>query len=51
MVALLSGAIYLPFEFYEMMSPFSLLSVIVLLINLVVVMYMYFVLFPLRASI
>ncbi|MEH6464248.1 MAG: DUF2127 domain-containing protein [Shewanella psychromarinicola] len=49
--ALLSGAIYLPFEFYEMMSHFSLLSVIVLLINLVVVMYMYFVLFPLRASI
>jgi len=49
--ALLSGAIYLPFECYEMISHFSLLSVIVLLINLVVVMYMYFVLFPRRASI
>ncbi|MBB1437790.1 DUF2127 domain-containing protein [Shewanella sp. SG41-4] len=49
--ALLSGAIYLPFELYEMMSHFSLLSVIVLLINLVVVMYMYFLLFPQRASI
>ncbi|WP_350979251.1 DUF2127 domain-containing protein [Shewanella sp. AC34-MNA-CIBAN-0136] len=49
--ALFSGAIYLPFELYEMMSHFSLLSVIVLLINLVVVIYMYFVLFPRRAAI
>lgn len=49
--ALLSGAIYLPFELYEMIRHFSMLSVIVLLINLVVVMYMYFVLFPRRAAI
>ncbi|MGI1998969.1 DUF2127 domain-containing protein [Shewanella frigidimarina] len=49
--ALLSGAIYLPFELYEMIRHFSVLSVIVLLVNLVVVMYMYFVLFPRRAAI
>lgn len=34
-----------------MIRHFSMLSVIVLLINLVVVMYMYFVLFPRRAAI
>ncbi|AZG73491.1 DUF2127 domain-containing protein [Shewanella livingstonensis] len=49
--ALLSGAIYLPFEVYEMMRHFSLLSVSVLAINLAVVVYMYRVLFSVRGSI
>jgi uncharacterized membrane protein (DUF2068 family) len=49
--ALLSGAIYLPFEVYEMMRHFSLLSVSVLAINLAVVVYMYRVLFSRRGSI
>ncbi|GGQ06248.1 DUF2127 domain-containing protein [Shewanella litoralis] len=44
--ALVSGAIYLPFELYEMVHHFSLLSVIVLLINLAIVLYMFRVLFP-----
>ncbi|WP_137226991.1 DUF2127 domain-containing protein [Shewanella sp. MEBiC00475] len=48
--ALLSGAIYLPIELYEMVKHFSLLSVIVLAINLVIVVYMYLVLFPRATS-
>ena len=44
--ALVSGAIYLPFELYEMVHHFNLLSVIVLLINLAIVLYMFRVLFP-----
>jgi uncharacterized membrane protein (DUF2068 family) len=49
--ALVSGAIYLPFELYEMINHFSVLSVIVLLINLAIVLYMYRVLFPRDTSI
>ncbi|GIU43540.1 hypothetical protein TUM4438_12660 [Shewanella sairae] len=39
--ALLSGAIYLPFEIYGLFTKPSLLTVAVLLINLLVVVYMY----------
>ncbi|MGS0680542.1 DUF2127 domain-containing protein [Shewanella sp. 125m-7] len=39
--ALLSGGIYLPFEAYEMFTKPSLLTAAVLVINLVVVGYMY----------
>ncbi|MBJ7537330.1 DUF2127 domain-containing protein [Marinomonas transparens] len=39
--ALLSGAIYLPFEVYEVMNDLNLISGGVLAINLVVVIYIY----------
>ncbi len=39
--ALVSGAVYLPFEFYEFIKHTNLLSGAVLIINLVVVVYMY----------
>ncbi|WP_432459451.1 DUF2127 domain-containing protein [Agarivorans sp. QJM3NY_25] len=42
--ALLSGAIYLPFEIYELLTQQNLLSVVVLLLNLAIVLYMYQVL-------
>lgn len=42
--ALASGAIYLPFELYELFSRPSLLSLAVLMVNLIVVGYMVFVL-------
>ena len=44
--ALLSGGIYLPFEAYEMFTKPSLLTAAVLVINLVVVGYMYRVIKP-----
>ncbi|MBB1317002.1 DUF2127 domain-containing protein [Shewanella sp. SR43-4] len=49
--ALVSGAIYLPLELYEVVNHFNLMSVVVLIINLLVVGYMYVVLFPRRVSI
>lgn len=49
--ALVSGAIYLPLELYEVVNHFNLMSVVVLIINLLVVGYMYVVLFPCRFSI
>jgi uncharacterized membrane protein (DUF2068 family) len=49
--ALVSGAIYLPLELYEVVNHFNLMSVVVLIINLLVVGYMYLVLFPRRVSI
>lgn len=39
--ALLSGGVYLPFEAYELVTKPSLITVVVLIINLVVVGYMY----------
>lgn len=39
--ALLSGAIYLPFEIYEVIVHMGVLSVLVLLINMAIVWYMY----------
>ncbi|MDC0610361.1 DUF2127 domain-containing protein [Vibrio sp.] len=41
--ALVSGAIYLPFELYEVITKFGFISVTVLLINLVVVGYLYWI--------
>ena len=43
--ALLSGAIYIPFEIYEIIFHTSVLSVVVFLINIVVVWYMAHVIF------
>ncbi|ENM5915962.1 DUF2127 domain-containing protein, partial [Vibrio mimicus] len=39
--ALLSGAIYLPFEIYELFAHPGLLSISALLINVIIVFYMY----------
>lgn len=39
--ALLSGAIYLPFEVYELMHSLNLLSATALLVNLGVMFYLY----------
>ncbi|MDF4533767.1 DUF2127 domain-containing protein, partial [Vibrio parahaemolyticus] len=39
--ALLSGAIYLPFEVYELFAHPGVFSMAALLINLVIVLYMY----------
>ncbi|KQB07264.1 DUF2127 domain-containing protein [Vibrio metoecus] len=39
--ALLSGAIYLPFELYELLTHPGWLSIATLLINLIIVFYMY----------
>jgi len=39
--SLLSGGLYIPFELYELFTNPNLLTVIVLLINLMVVCYMY----------
>ncbi len=47
--AFLSGAIYLPFEIYEMIVNFNALSVGVFVINIIVVWYMYTVLKAQRA--
>ena len=43
--ALLSGAIYIPFEIYEIIFHTSILSVVIFLINIVVVWYMAHILF------
>lgn len=42
--ALISGAIYIPFELYDIVINTSILSVVLLMINLVVVAYLYYVL-------
>jgi len=42
--ALLSGAIYVPFEVYELFHTLNLLSAIALVVNLMVVFYLYFIL-------
>lgn len=48
--AFLSGTVYLPFEVYELMRKFTALRVAVLLINLVVVLYMLYLLLERRAQ-
>ncbi|MGX9463563.1 DUF2127 domain-containing protein [Shewanella sp. A14] len=48
--ALLSGAIYLPLEIYEMIKYINVLSVMVLVINVIIVVYMYWVLFSDRVE-
>ncbi|MFQ3237579.1 MAG: uncharacterized membrane protein (DUF2068 family) [Paraglaciecola sp.] len=42
--ALVSGAIYLPFELYELVVHRNILSVLVLLVNVAIVWYMYSIL-------
>lgn len=42
--ALLSGAVYLPFELYEMVTQLSVLSCYIFIINLFILGYLYFLL-------
>lgn len=42
--ALVSGAIYIPFELFELVNNFGALSIIVLTVNVIVVSYLYFML-------
>ena len=42
--ALVSGAIYIPFELYELITDFGAISIFILAINVIVVLYLYLIL-------
>lgn len=48
--ALISGAIYIPFELYELFTSFGALSIFLLTINVMIVLYLYSVLKNKRES-